>query len=275
MTGQKMTFPIACAQMACATFDRRANLDKADQLIEEASLLGARLILFPEFLTTGCTYDRRLHDYAEPIGGLTTRWMQRRSRHSGLWIGAGIVENGDNRVFDTFLLTGPHGEVLSYRKQYPAFFEQLYFSRGRTAGVFNTPLGRIGVMICWDMVHSRLCRELEAAKLDLLLISSAWPDMSRGNIPLYGVQGWFNRQPLQRPQQLAQQFNVPVAYCNMTGDFVTRVPGLGLTYCSEFAGSSSITDNKGTTSAVAGNEECVVVAEVRLGKRSPAAAMAA
>jgi N-carbamoylputrescine amidase len=262
-----MTIPIACAQMACATFDPRSNLAKADHLIKEASLLGARLVLLPEVLTTGYTYDRRLHDFAEPIGGTTTRWMQQRSRRWGCWIGAGIVEQANNRVFDTFLLTGPAGEVFSYRKQYPAFFEQLYFSRGRVTSIFDTAFGRVGVMICWDMVHSRLCRELAAGRIDLLLICSAWPDMSRGNLPLYGVRGWFNRQPVQKPQKLAERLNVPVAYCNMTGEFITRVPGLGFTYYSEFAGRSSIVDSNGNTSAAAGSEEGVVMADVHVGRR--------
>ena len=141
--------PIACAQMACTTFDCRSNLEKADQFIDEAVHLGAKLILLPELLTTGYTYDRRLHDFAEPIGGASTRWLQLRSRQTGRWIGAGIVEEADDGIFDTFLLAGPAGEFLSYRKQYLAFFEKLYFHRGRSAGIFDTAIGRLGVMICW------------------------------------------------------------------------------------------------------------------------------
>ncbi|HEV3115462.1 MAG TPA: carbon-nitrogen hydrolase family protein [Gemmataceae bacterium] len=263
-----MTLPIACGQMACTTFDRPSNLDKADQLIHEAVRLGAKLILLPELLTTGYTYDRRLHDFAEPIGGSTTRWLQRRSRQTGRWIGAGMVEDGDQRTFDTFLLSGPAGEFHVYRKQYPAFFEKLYFHRGRTANIFDTPLGRIGVMICWDMVHTRLYREM-AGRIDLLLVCSAWPDLNQGNIPLYGVRDWLSRQPLQRPQRLAAKLKVPVAYCNMTGDFTTRVPGLGLTYRSTFAGSSSISDAAGNIAMATRAEETVVVADVQVGTGPP------
>jgi predicted amidohydrolase len=261
-----MTLPIACAQMACATFDRRSNLEKADQFIREASHLGAKLILLPELLTTGYTYDRRLRDLAEPIDGITTRWLQLRSRQTGRWIGAGIAEAADESTFDTFLLAGPAGEFHSYRKQYPAFFEKLYFHRGQTANIFETALGRIGMMICWDMVHGRLYREM-AGRIDLLLICSAWPDCNRGNIPLYGVRDWLTRQPAQRPQRLADKLNVPVAYCNMTGDFTTRVPGLGLVYRSTFAGNSSIADGLGKIARLANGEETVLVADVQIGRK--------
>jgi N-carbamoylputrescine amidase len=259
-----MTIPIACAQLACTPFEPASNLDKADHVIREAARQGARLILLPEFLATGFTYDRRLHDFAEPVGGPLTRWQQRRSRQTGCWIGAGHIEEAPDGVFDTFLLTGPAGEVFSYRKQYPAFFEMLYFGRGRSPGVFDTSLGRVGLMICWDMVHARPTRAL-AGRIDLLLICSAWPEVGPGNIPLYGLRGWLDQQPAQRPRRLAERLGVPVAYCNLTGAFVTAVPYLGLTYRSRFAGRSSITDGRGTTVTAAGHEETVLLADVRVG----------
>jgi predicted amidohydrolase len=252
--------------MTCAHFDRPSNLDKADHFIREASLLGAKLILLPEMVTTGYTYDRRLHDFAEPIGGITSLWMQRRSRQMGRWIGAGIIEAASDGVFDTFVLTGPAGEVLSYRKRYPVFFELLYFHRGRTTGIFETPFGRIGAMVCWDMVHDQLSQEM-ADQIDLLLICSAWPNLNEGNLPLYGVRGWISRQPEQKPQQLAETLNVPVVFCNMTGTFTTKVPGLCLTYRSKFAGNSAIIDSQGKIAMAAEGKETLLVADIRLGKQ--------
>ena len=112
----------------------------------------------PEFLTTGCVYDTKLCTFAEPVGGPTTAWLQLRSRQTNCWIAAGIIEAAENAVFDTLLLIGPAGELFAYRKQFPAFFENLLFHRGRSAGIFDTALGRVGVMVCWDMVQSRVCR---------------------------------------------------------------------------------------------------------------------
>jgi predicted amidohydrolase len=256
-----MTLPIACAQLACTLFEPRQNLEKADHYIREATRQGARLIVLPEFLTSGCTYDHRMCEYAEEIGGPTTKWMVRHSTERRCWIAAGMLEKAGPCVYDTLLMTGPVGEILSYRKQYPAFFEMLFFHRGRSMGIFDTSLGRIGVMICWDMVHAHITRSM-AGKIDLLLICSAWPDVRHGNIPLFGVRGWLGRQPSERPPMLADKLKIPVAYCNMTGPFVTRVPVLGLTYRTQYAGCSSIIERQGKRIAAACDEEMLLMAEI-------------
>ena len=259
---EPMTIPIACVQISCTPFDRIANLDKADEAIGKAAAQGARLILLPEFLPTGSTWDWRLLDLAEPLGGPTSRWIQNRSRKTGCWIGAGILERAAEAVFDTFLLVGPTGEIHSYRKHYPAFFEMLLFHRGRTVGIFDTALGRIGLLVCWDMVHARLWKAM-AGQIDLLLICSAWPAAKTGNLPIPGFQGWLDRQPVHMPKYLAKTLDVPVAYCNMTGPFISPIPYLGFTYRAQFPGSSSITESDGTTIAAAGSEEIILLGEVR------------
>jgi predicted amidohydrolase len=259
-----MSTAIACGQLECELFDLGANLAKAERFIRRAAAQGARLVLLPELMTTGYAYDRRLMDLAEPLGGETTRWMRRLSIETGAWIGAGIAERCEGQVFDSFVLTGPAGELHIYRKRHPAFFEKMYFHQGSEIGIFETSLGRIGVMICWDMVQNRLAREM-AGQIDLLLICSAWPDVRTGNLPLFGVRKWLGSRPEVQPRRLAQQLRVPVAYCNMTGDFVTRVPGLGLTYRSAFAGASSIIDGRGQVLSAVQDEETVIVAHIPLG----------
>ena len=252
--------------MGCQVFDRDANLQKAANCIEEAARTGAELCLLPEFLPSGCTYHRSIHEFAEPIGGPTTEWMQQASRRFGCWIAGGIIERDGSRTYDTFLMTAPSGQTWSYRKRYPGFFENVRFHRGRSQGIFETELGRIGVMICWDMVHSRLLREMRD-QVDLLLICSAWPDVTTGSIPLWGVQNWLSRQPFERPIRLASALKVPVAYCNMAGPFETPLPGLGLTYRCEFAGNSSITDHTGRQIRALSKQEAVLLAEVDIGEK--------
>ncbi len=240
-----MSLSISCIQMASQPFHRDANLFRARAAIENAAADGADLLLLPEFFADGYTYDRRVAEAAETIDGDVVEWMHDRSTQTGCWIAGSIVEKSHRRRdFDTLVLVSPDGRTWSYRKRALPFFENLYFRRGDRVGIFETELGRIGVMLCWDMIHERLVRELED-RIDLLLVCSAWPDVRTGTIRLRGLEGWLGRPPLNRPRELASRLNVPVAYCNLAGRFSTRVPMLRFHYEADFAGCSTIIDQRG------------------------------
>ena len=113
-------------------------------------------------------------------------------------------------------------------------------------------------MVCWDMVHGRLQRELRG-NVDLLLVSAAWPDLTTGNIPLPLVQRWMTGAALATPARLAVKLGVPTMFSNLTGDFRTPVPGLGLTYRSRFVGNTSIYDADGLLLKRIGHREGVLV----------------
>ena len=120
----------------------------------------------------------------------------------------------------------------------------------------------MGLMICWDMIHTRLVREMRG-KVELLLIVSAWPDLTTGSIPLPGIQSWLSKPPRVQPSRLARQLGVPVVYCNMGGRFTTQVPGLGLTYESAMAGRSAILDAEGQPLQLADNSDsCLLLGDV-------------
>jgi len=266
-----MQLTVACGQMSSETLNPPANLRIAGELIQEAADCGAKLVLIPEFFTTDCIYDRKLKEFAEPIDGPTTKWMTTQSRRTGCYLGGGVLELSGDKMYNTFVMAAPSGETWSYRKQNPAFFEKFYFHAGRKPGIFNTPLGRIGVLICWDMVHKRMLQQLRG-RCDMLLISAAWPDMTTGNYPVLGFQGWMSRQPDSRPPFLARELQVPVMFCNSTGDFSTRVPGLGLTYRSQYAGGTAIYSADGQTLNSLGQEQALVTASIQPGRlsRTPA-----
>lgn len=252
-----MELHVAAVQMQCTNFALEENLEHAAAAVRSAAELGARLILLPEFFHIGYCYDQRLRHFAETVGGPTTQWLLKWSRATGALIGGCIAEADGCNVYDTFLLATPKGRLHLYRKRHPAFFENLYFSRGSDVGIFDTEIGRIGVMICWDMVQPRLASGM-ADLIDWLIISAAWPDMRTGNWPVPIVQNWVSKQGRQRPRQLAKMLRVPTLYSNMTGVFQTRIPGLGVQYRSQFVGHSALLDGHGNVVASSAVEETIV-----------------
>lgn len=257
-----MNLKLAAVQLACEPFAVDLNLERARIGIERAAHQGAQLILLPELFHVGYQYDRRLIDFGEQIGEQTTQWMRRCSWETNAHIAGCIIERHDHRIFDTFVLSTPTGELFTYRKRYPAFFEKLYFSRGRAEGVFHTSIGRIGVMVCWDMVQPRLANEL-ADRIDILLVSAAWPNLLTGNLAIPGFQSWMATQVSRRPFHLAQKLGVPTVFSNMTGSFQTPIPGFGIQYRSQFAGGSLIADESGFVMESLSSEVGTIVASVR------------
>jgi N-carbamoylputrescine amidase len=258
----------AAIQMASKPFALRENFARAARHIQDACAMGARIVVLPELFHTGYVYDRRLFDYREPIGGQTTRWMQQWSRRREIYLAACLIEKSPAGCHNTLVLTSPCGVVHTYRKRYPAFFEKLYFRPGRGEGIFYTAIGRIGVMVCWDIVQRPLHREL-AGRIDMLLICSAWPDMTEANIRLPVVGRWMTKQALEKPRELSRQLGVPVVFANMCGTFQSPLPGLGLTYRSPFTAGSFIADGAGETFQSVERSDEILVASLQLDRVGP------
>ena len=256
-----MSVTVATLQMQSTPFAVERNLATAQRLIQQAASRQAQLVLLPELFHVGYSYDRRLRDFMEPVGGELTQWMLEMSRRFGVFLGGCIPERAATGCHDTFLLVSPDNEIYVYRKRYPAFFENLFFDPGDAVGILDTKLGRIGVMICWDMVHSRLVREL-SGNVDLLLVSSAWPDLTRGNIAMPIVSRWMTGKARNTPALNASKLGVPVVFSNLTGEFSTVVPGTGLTYRTSFVGGSSIHDPRGRVLGKIDSEEGALVQSI-------------
>ncbi len=253
----------ACAQLASVPFERDRNLEAAEKMVHRAVDHGAEFVVLPESFATGYEYDERICTSAEALDGYTVQWMKSTSREKSVWLAGGIVERSGNQIYNSLVLVSPNGRTWNYRKRYLPLFEILYFSRGRDIGLFETEIGRIGVMLCWDMIHGRLLREL-AGKIDILMICSAWPDVRTGTIRLPGLETWLSRPPLNRPRELASLLDVPVIHCSMAGRFTTRVPGLGLHYSADFTGTSTIIDRSGNCATGPYSEESLIIADVDL-----------
>lgn len=234
-----MKLCVAAVPMASKPFAWHENTSRALAFVERCAAGGAELVLLPELFAIGYCYTRRLREFAEPRCAATSQWLLGASRHTGTFVGGSFIERSGNRHYDTFMLAAPSGERFYYRKQHLPLFERLYFDRDTQPGIFDTPLGRMGVLICWDTTSDQAIDALQG-RIDLVLICSAWPDTLRGNIPLPWLAGALSRLALSRPLEIARRLGVPTLVCNMGGRFSTRVPFTVLRYRSPFVGSTAL-----------------------------------
>lgn len=165
----------AVVQAAPVLFDRDASIDKACRLIGEAGRAGAQVVLLPEAFipayprglgfgmvvgsrsAEGRELWRRYWAQAIEVPGPATAALGEAARDAGVYVGIGVVEResgaGRGTLYCTLLYLGPDGALLGkHRKLKPTGAERLIWGDGdgSTLPVIDSPLGRIGGLICWE-----------------------------------------------------------------------------------------------------------------------------
>ena len=160
---------VACAQVEPVLFDRDATIARIGEVAAEVAGKGAQLVLFPEAFIPVYPSNRWVRFLA---GGQDSKsaWakLARSSleipspdsdrigeiaREHGLWLAVGANELDRGSIYNALLLYGPDGDLaLHHRKLVPTNHERLVWGQGTCAGLeaVETPLGRVGGLICWE-----------------------------------------------------------------------------------------------------------------------------
>jgi len=164
-------FTAAVVQAAPVAFDRERTLAKLADLAADAARRGARLAVFPEAFVSaypkgldfgarvgmrtreGREDFRRYFDSAVDVPGPATEFLARVAHENRLHLVVGVIEREIGTLYCTVLFFAPDGRYLGkHRKLMPTAMERLVwgFGDGSTLPVFDTPLGRLGAVICWE-----------------------------------------------------------------------------------------------------------------------------
>jgi nitrilase len=165
---------VACVQAEPVVFDREATIDKLAGLTAEAAAEGARLVVFPEAFIPAypsSIWAKALAGWAAPgakeafallaresveIPGPAADRLGEIAREHGVWLVTGVTEIDPERpstLFNSLLYHSPDGTLAErHRKLVPTNHERLVWGQGDGGGLraFETPLGRIGGLICWE-----------------------------------------------------------------------------------------------------------------------------
>ena len=179
-------FKVALAQMECVVGDKEANLAKMADMAREARREGASLVVFPELSLTGYLCRDLLYGLAEPVPGPSTERLAEVAKEEDIYMVFGLPEKSrisGSILFNTAVLVGPEGLVGFYRKMHlpthSVFEEKRYFRPGYGAEVFETRLGRVGIMICYDVFFPEVARLLRLRGARLIVCISASPGVRR------------------------------------------------------------------------------------------------
>ncbi len=152
-------YTIALIQMKCQ-HTKEENLQRARQLIVEAAEHGARLICLPELFCSVyfCQQeDPHFFELAESIPGYTTDFFSKLSKSVNSVLVVPLFEkSAAGLYYNSLVVINPDGSIVGkYRKMHipddPQFQEKYYFTPGDLGfQAFQTVVGTIGPMICWD-----------------------------------------------------------------------------------------------------------------------------
>ena len=244
-----MKTKIACIQMQSALGDKVANLSKMIEKLESVcNRQKVDLVVFPELVLTGYECGEAYMELAEEFPqGQSIQAMSEAAKRFGVYMVFGFVEkdfsDGKPVLYNTVALIDKNGKAVGkYRKSHLVEGpETKYFVKGTEYPVFETEVGKIGMMICWDTAYPEVARILALKGAEIVVAPAAW------EAP-YDVD-W-------DIVQCARSFDnvLYVASCNHVG----REKKLS------FFGKSKIVGPTGRTITEAGNKEEIITAEVEL-----------
>jgi N-carbamoylputrescine amidase len=263
------TYKIGLVQMAMSA-DPDRNLSHAVAKVAEAARAGAGLVCLPELFRTRYVAQREdaaLFDLAEPIPGPSTEALGQAAKQAGVVVIAPVFERRAPGLYhNSAAVIDADGRVVGlYRKMHipddPAYYEKFYFTPGDLGfRVFDTRVGRIGTLVCWDQWYPEAARltALQGAHILLYPTAIGWHPKEKATHGAGQLDAW---RTIQRSHAIAN--GLYVAAANRVGHEPADGAGDGI----DFWGNSFLADPFGAVVAQApADREAVLIAEVNLAR---------
>jgi predicted amidohydrolase len=182
---------IAAAQMAPKLMGNEANLKAMLSAVREAAVNQAKLVVFPECGLTGYVFCGREEalPFAETLPGPSTEELSSLCRELGVYVIFGLLEREGDRLFNAAALVGPQGFIAGYRKNHLPFLgvDRFVDIGDRPFQVHKTPIGNIGIYICYDIVFPESSRVMTLMGADILVLPTNFPQVRRETLSTYVV----------------------------------------------------------------------------------------
>jgi len=165
----KQGIPVAVLQTSIEQGEKERNWRNALQLLEQALEHGPKLVVFPEAFISGVNFII-LRQMAEPVPGPTSDKLSELAIQHSLYIVAGILEQGENRkIYDSAIIVAPDGSLIAkYRRRYLWTGERNYVTAGNQSVTADTALGRVGLLIGYDLCFPDACSTFQQSDVDII-----------------------------------------------------------------------------------------------------------
>lgn len=250
VAGEPPSFVFAGLKLLPETWDKAANFAKLEQYCRRAAAAGADFIATPEGYLDGYSANpaivrtrtgqeltrQRYLEAGEPIDGPWMKKVAALARELRKYILIGFAERRGEKMYNTLVVYGPDGRAIAtYSKSHCGGAGEPFNESGSDFPVFTTPIGRLGLLVCFDRQLPETSRILAIKGAQIILV------------PAFGLDTTeINEDIMMRTR--AYENSVYVAHIHPVNTFVV--------------------DPRGTITAQSrGNEETIVFARITLDGR--------
>jgi len=221
--------------------DREVNIMKGMSLIKRALQVRADVVILPELFNTG--FYPHNYENIEPELEEELELVLKLSSSKDIVIIAGVAEREGDDLYNSAVIIH-RGEIIGkYRKThlFPLTSEKKYFKAGDRIEVFETPVGNVGILICYELRFPELFRKLVKMGAELIVIPAEFPKER--------IEHW---RVLLQARAIENQIFVAGVNC-VEGDL-------------DYGGHSMLVDPMGTVMVEGGDYQEVMMSDIRLGE---------
>jgi len=241
--------------------DIERNLGQAADLISRAKAQDVGLLALPEACLGGYlsvlgsgrdgTHDET-PESLPPVLDLDGPELREVAEMAGdLTVVVGFCESDGNQRFNTAAAVTGDGVIASYRKVHQPLGENLYYSAGEELFAFDSPIGRMGLLICYDKAFPEAARALALDGAEVIACISAWPASRTASATSLADDRWTHRFNIF-DQARGLENQVVWLAANQTGTFGSL----------RFVGNAKVVGPGGEVLATTGVDEGLAVAHV-------------
>lgn len=167
---------VRCHELAPVIGDHSGNLGAIDSAVRDAMNAGVQLLVLPELATSGYHLsDMEARAAALPVSSEVFEQWTRYLRSDSVAV-VGFCETDGRDLYNSVAVLTPGGIASVYRKTHLWDAEKGIFTPGATAGgVTPTPMGLLGVLICYDLEFPEMPRGLALAGAEIIAVPTNWP----------------------------------------------------------------------------------------------------
>lgn len=211
---------LAVVQTTPKLGDVPENLAEIEDVLARLPDISNRLIVFPEMATSGYYFGMRdqLWKLAEPVpNGPTTQKLIDLAVRYDSYLVVGLPEREGENLYNSAVLVGPEGYVTKYRKLHLWNKEKLLYEPGDHGLVIaDLPIGRVGLIICYDLWFPEQVRILRLLGADLIAMPAA---LVWNNTPAHQKHGYYMADYVaMATAQLNQVFLAMASQVGIYGD---------------------------------------------------------